>query len=528
MKRTKSTFLLVGILLGALFFRFFKLSQWVHFGMDQEYQAFIVKNIVTGSHFPLIGVSVSDTGLYLGPLFSYFASIPFALTNGDPLGWAIVASLIGVFVCGLIYFVGWRMISKEVGLFAALFYGMSFLVSFYDRQFWNPSIVPLISLLLGYHIFKLLKYQQKSLLWIAILLGISTHFHFSLLLFIPLAFFAFVKARKHISKRLLIKSIVILLLLQLPQIAFDLRHNFINTKALFHTVAGKNQSVESTTITLRTRSFLSTLGRFIWVPAAPDLFIESGQCRNLSTFRKNAYPEGIAIMIAVIAILYIWIKQRNIKIISQKHKNFINTQAAKFVLTGVIFMTLVYVVFYHRQFFEYYFLYLFPWLAIIMGVSTNYLWRDIHGRAIIFPMIFFFIAANFITIITSYTNYSYTDKIKAIQFAKPYISAHSYSLDALGECGRWGGYRYLFDHFATTPSLSYMDTYFSWLYPKKNAIEKIDRLVVLSLIDHRDRQDMLTMWQQTKLQYLSDYTIIDRKQFGNIDVIILSTRPLTI
>src|SRR3989337_808761 len=84
--------LLLSILFLAVFFRFYHLSDWFSFGMDQEYEAFLVKNIVTGKHFPAIGVNAADTGLYLGPFFIYLAVIPYLLFQGNLLSFAFFSS----------------------------------------------------------------------------------------------------------------------------------------------------------------------------------------------------------------------------------------------------------------------------------------------------------------------------------------------------------------------------------------------------------------------------------------------------
>lgn len=515
---------LIVILIAAAFFRFYKLYDWLFFGMDQEYNALIARNIIRGIHFPLIGVGVSDTGVYLGPLFSYFSAIPLVLTKGDPLSWAILASVIGVIICALIYAVASKMFSRNVGFLAALFYGVSFLASYYDRQFWNPTFVPLISLFLGYKIFTLLKRDESSLIWIALLMGLATHMHFSLMLFIPLVLLAWWKVRHSVSKKILVYAVITLFVLLSPQILFDFRHGFTNIKAAVRTLTGSNISATPSTLQSRSTEFLSTLGRFVWVPAASDLYLESGQCTTLTSLRKNAYPEGIIIAVAGIIIFFIQMRDKK-----KTHSPFwVHTNHTYFsytVVVGIMLISLFYVIFYSRQSFEYYFLYLFPWLSIILAVSCHYLWRHQHIKVVLFPLLVFFVSANLLTIMTSYSYFPYRDKIDALTFAKSYVTPLSYNIDALGECARFGGYRYLFEQMVGTPSSSYMDVYFNWLYKDNGLKPQASRIVMLSMIDHRDSKDTITKWQQIKLGYLTDFPLIKREKFGNIEVFILSARP---
>src|SRR3989338_11478511 len=147
----KSQHILVAVILFlALFFRFYKLTDWFSFGMDQEYEAFLVRNIITGKHFPLIGVNAGGTGIYLGPIFIYLASLPYLIFRGNPLGWAVTASFLGVITTWLIYHIVAKLFNQKAALFSSFFYAVSFLASFYDRSFWNPSLVPLLSLLIIY------------------------------------------------------------------------------------------------------------------------------------------------------------------------------------------------------------------------------------------------------------------------------------------------------------------------------------------------------------------------------------------
>src|SRR3989338_10692047 len=122
-KISKINLLLLGILLLSFIFRFYRLTDWFSFGMDQEYEAYLVKNIVTAKHFPLIGVNVSDTGLYLGPFFIYLAALPFILFNGHPLGFAFFSSVLGVVTTLAVFIVAGKMFGRRQALFASFFYG---------------------------------------------------------------------------------------------------------------------------------------------------------------------------------------------------------------------------------------------------------------------------------------------------------------------------------------------------------------------------------------------------------------------
>jgi len=498
------------ILIFILFFifRFYNFSDWISFGMDQEYEAFIAKNIITGRHFPLIGVNASDTGLYLGPFFIYFASIFFAFFKGNPIGWAAIGSTLGVIVCYLVYRVGKEIFSQKVGYFASLIYAGSFLVAFYERQFWNPMLVPIFSLITGYLLYQILHKHTSKLIWLAVVFGLAIQTHLSMLIFTPLIFYVIWMRKKDILKKNIILALLVFIILQSPLIIFDIRHNFTNSRAALSLIKNFNKSTEvKSNFQQRKNLFLSSLGRFIWVPIGPDLFLESGQCKELATYRKNSYPEVIFLALVGIGI-------------------FIFNNAPKSrskIIIGILILTLAFAVLYNREIFEYYFLFFFPWLAIILGNSLDLISTRKRGSLITVILLVVFIISNLLTLFTAKFSYSYKDKLNALAFAKKYVREGNYDLEALGECTRFGGYRYLFEYYVGKPAHSYMDSYFSWLYYEEDLqTDKEVSVILLSMIDPRDNSENIAKWQEVRLQYLSEYKLQAENKFGNIGVLILS------
>ncbi|MBM3284004.1 hypothetical protein FJY90_07245, partial [Candidatus Gottesmanbacteria bacterium] len=508
----RRSILLSLILLTALLFRVYKLQDWLIFGMDQEYQALIVKNIITGKHFPLIGVNAGDTGIYLGPFFSYFAVIPQMIFSGDPIGGALSALLISMIVCFLIYKIGKNMFSEKVGVLASLFYSSSFLIAFYDRQFWNPMPIPLFSLLIGYILYQILEKRTEKLIWLSVTYAIAIQCHLSILIFSPLIVYVIFIRRKEFSKKIALLSMAIFILLQTPLVIFELRHNFLNSKAAVNIILSKNQSAEISSLQERNSLFLSTLGRFFWIPSYPDLFLESGQCRELTWLRKDAYPESILFILAGISI-FIFLSVK---------KNIFNNSSK--IMLGIFISTIVFVEFYQRQIFEYYLLFFFPWLGMILGCSCNYIWQKEHGKIIITPIITIFVILNLITVLTANFSYSYKEKYAAIIFTRNYVSSNKYLLEAVGECSRYGGYRYLFEYLIGTPVYSYMDSYFEWLYRDKKLQLKPEKIVLLSMIDSRDKQSIIAKWEESKVKLLLENNILTEGRFGKIKVLILEPK----
>ena len=149
--------------------------------MDEEYQAFLVKNIIVNHHIPLIGVNVAGTGLYLGPFFTWISVIPYWLFKLNPLGTAWASALIGSLTAVVLFYVVKIITNKPlVGYLAGILYAVNPFLAAYDRKYWNPTLIPLLTII---WIFTLLKVPKNRywLLVIAGIFGIALSVHFSLL-----------------------------------------------------------------------------------------------------------------------------------------------------------------------------------------------------------------------------------------------------------------------------------------------------------------------------------------------------------
>ncbi len=301
----------------------------------------------------------------------------------------------------------------------------------------------------------------------------------------------------------------------MPIIAFELRHNFLNSKAAVNLVFNHNCKNTSTAIE-RGNLLLSTFGRYFWLPTSADLSLETGQCKELLTFRKNAYPEGILLVLAGLIVFAWWVFRSE-----EGRKSY----SAKIII-GISSLTFLFVLIYRREVFEYYFLYLFPWVAIVLGKNLSIIWDKKHGSLIVIPTVLLFIVLNLSTLFSATSSYSHKDKLEAIAFANKIIGNKSYTLEALGECPRFEGYRYLFEYYFKGPDKSYMDSYFGWIYPENIKYSKPQRIVLLSLIDPRYNNDIIAKWEEEKFRFLSSYDMLASKRFGYIQVLILSSKDL--
>ena len=84
------------------------------------------------------------------------------------------------------------------------------------------------------------------------------------------------------------------------------------------------------------------------------------------------------------------------------------------IVFWIFILTLVFVEGYNRNFFEYYLLYFFPWLSLLLGRSIDLLLNKRWGKHFVYPFVYLFIFLNIFTLFSSSFSYSYAEKKQAI------------------------------------------------------------------------------------------------------------------
>ncbi len=498
--------LLLTVIIISAILRFYRIHDLLFFGMDQEYEAFIIKNILSLRHFPLIGVNASDTGLYLGPAFIYIAAVPYFIFQGNPLGGAVFASSLGIITTLMIYLIGKEWFSKEVGLLASFFWAFSFIGILYDRQFWNPTPLSFLSLVILFSLTKIIKGQSNYFIALGLTLGLSLQSHLQAVIFLPIVTFFLIKYQNLYIKRYLLVFLFIIFIFQLPLILFDLRHNLTNAKALIELISSSQDIIKTdvTPLVYKLSLFANMLGRSIYIRNPTDLYVENGQCAELIPYIGKT---NILAIIAIICLLVYFLYQSLIK----KNKEIKDLR----LITSIVILTLLGIFLYNRPIYEYYFLYLLPILYLTLAwVSIHLFYKKF--RYILLFLIVFYASSNIKTFIAARSNFAHKDKISSINYAKKYVDENNFSLEVLGECSKFGGYRYLMEFFGKRPGSSYMDPYFSWLYGEPIK-EKYPRTIVFSVIDERERKSY-QKWKKIEKDYINRMTT--NAQFGNIRVIV--------
>lgn len=254
----KNSFLIFCLIaLVGIFFSFYSLEKLYGFEFDQERDYYIVKEIINGK-LTLIGPRVvSSAGFYLGPWYYYLQLPFFFIMSGNPLYGAAFTASVNLVIYLSLYFVLHRLTSSRlIALAAAILW-----VSTANRSNWNVSFVPLFFLGFLYLYTRLLKKWTFIGLWLlTFTLFLSLNFHPQMIFLTPVWLYALIKHRLTL-KQFLILSIAVLLPF-VPLVIFDLRHDFINIRALLNFLSSsseKNSAISGFRLAYSLRQFSTSL-----------------------------------------------------------------------------------------------------------------------------------------------------------------------------------------------------------------------------------------------------------------------------
>lgn len=201
-----------------------------------------VQNVLFTGKIPLIGQTTGLAGLFYGPWWYYILIPVFFLSSGNPAGIALFIALTGVVTVYIGYVLGKYIEGASYGLLFAGFLAFSPVMIGITTQIWNPNIAPLYVIIFFFCFYKIIDFLDKkkniSIYWfifLGVLLGLlldSEIVFGSLFISGVLLSLIFLFKEKLFIKHYSYVAVGFLLIL-LPRVIFELRHNFLMTKSIF-------------------------------------------------------------------------------------------------------------------------------------------------------------------------------------------------------------------------------------------------------------------------------------------------------
>lgn len=412
----KKKYLWLLVLAIYFFFRLYNLQRFLPFGWDQERDAFVVSDILKGK-LTLIGPRVvGPTGFFLPPYFFYVLTPFYFLGRGNP---TLSLYLFLIFYWLLFFVFAYKLLSKSLGKLASFVFLVIWSVLpaavAMDRIVWNPIFVSFVFLLLVFSYYKY--YLKGELKWffalcLSFFLGIS--FHIQALLYFPFVLVAFLEGGKRLILKKTLLFFVSSLIIFLPIVVFDLRHNFLNLSLVF----GFKES-----------SLVKGGLVDVWTNFASFVLAE----------RVTTVGGLVFYFILLLLSLVLFIK---LKGIYQKHLSLI--------LSLIIFSFPFIFLLYGSRPSEYYFYFVIPVFVLLLSLLSS-IYESQKVKTFLFFFVFAFLLLSWLFVDAKGLNYyngeSLYFKTQVVDFIKKVSNGRRFDISLDSKGGKDAGFYYLLDFY---------------------------------------------------------------------------------
>jgi 4-amino-4-deoxy-L-arabinose transferase-like glycosyltransferase len=365
-------FLLFVVLMVGFALRVYRTGDLLGFYYDQGRDAMVIWDLWHEGKLFLIGPVTGLAGIFLGPFYYYLIAPFYLIGNGNPVYPAVFLAFLATASAGVVYYLGRIIQNKETGLLAAFIASLSYVLVLSGRWLSNPTPILLTSVLLFLSLYKILNNGGK-IWWILAFLfaGISLHFEaasaffYLVILFVFTVYIFFKQKNLFPGIKVLIVSAAVLFATILPQLLFDLRHDFLLTSNFLRTFAGGEG------FKLSFWEVLGVRAHYFW-----------------SVFHTKIFPEreGLAGIFAALSVLGIILGRKKLKANTLK----IFTLFLTVPVVGYILFQGNY-----GNIYDYYMTGFYLPIMLLFSLGLGYFWRNAFGKATVILFLFIFAFVNF-------------------------------------------------------------------------------------------------------------------------------------
>lgn len=238
----------------SLFLRLYRIGNLTTFGRDQGIDFLVVKDMLVNHNWTLLGIKTSIGEFFQGPVYRYMLIPLFWALKLRPIAGAYTAVVVSALTITILYTTACKYLDKTTALFSSLLFAISPQFIKYGNTPLYQHFVPLFIFAALYFLFTLHKTKKTIFaLLIGLSVGIASELHylsvtFAMSILVYLCLFG-----KHRIKN--VSSYITGLILGLsPTIAFELKHNFLNTRLFWHYLGSSSTA---------TNHFLNTINAWV-------------------------------------------------------------------------------------------------------------------------------------------------------------------------------------------------------------------------------------------------------------------------
>lgn len=232
----------------------------VHFSFDQGDDLTEVRRLIVDHQLSLIGRASGLQGVFMGPLWTFILAIPYWLGGGNPAAATVFFSIWGVAAIWWTYFIVRKISTAEAAILAGLYTAVSPVFINASQVALSPNPLTYLMIIYLWLLWEITyDRKQQKLVFLGLITGIFFQFEIAFALFLvpsTLLVLTFLGSRVSFKKREILNSLLVFCFTFLPQILFDLRHDFLISKAILGVFQGTNQGLGREQAGLFQRFFL--------------------------------------------------------------------------------------------------------------------------------------------------------------------------------------------------------------------------------------------------------------------------------
>jgi 4-amino-4-deoxy-L-arabinose transferase-like glycosyltransferase len=232
----------------------------VHFSYDQGVDISYVRNLVEDHKLRLIGRFTGLEGIFMGPLWTWVLTIPYLISGGNPSANIIFLAILGILAIWYSYAIIRLILNERTGLIVAFFVAVTGPFIGASQVVISPSPLTILQIFHLWFLWELVSNKKKQyLLWLGFLIGIFFQLEIGYAAFLLIATMVtliIMGEGRLLWKKEGLLSLTLLASTFIPQILFEIRHEFLMSKAFLRFLLGQNTSLGSQGAGLLDRAFI--------------------------------------------------------------------------------------------------------------------------------------------------------------------------------------------------------------------------------------------------------------------------------
>jgi 4-amino-4-deoxy-L-arabinose transferase-like glycosyltransferase len=308
-KKYQAHLLFFIILVAFVFTRFSDLSGHAVLGWDQADSAWAAKGILYDNPLTLQGVPIKgNAGMFMGPLYYYLITPFYYFSKLDMIASPIFAGVVSVVSFLIFFYITKKLFNVRIAFVASLFYTFGLGTMTSDRIQAAYVLVPIVSYVVFYNLYKCITESEKHILFLAAAIGFGFHVHFTTIFYLPIVLLTlpfFPRTKKAIVYTFL--AIPIFLLFISPILYSVLTSHNSASNGVFAYVQSSYHGLHARrVIQLAHDAFISVEGIYQFKILRPFVFLVSPLFAYIYYFRKPNKKRFLFIYLMVLWILVPW------------------------------------------------------------------------------------------------------------------------------------------------------------------------------------------------------------------------------